>query len=404
MRILIPAIGSRGDVQPYINLAQGLAASGHMPVIATNPTLVDLVRKHGVRAEPAGKPVDMGAAGADIYRRSGGNFYLSFIRTMQFGMRLVQDAYPDIRRLADETDLVIVTDTGAGGPEAERSGVPWVSVTLQPARVPAANPKVSPVMKAIFPLVTSVVMAPTNKFRKKVGAQPVKDMGAMLSTRLTLVPVSPAVSAPNPNWGKHVHMTGYWFAHEDPDFAPPDSLLRFLEAGPKPVVISLGAMSLYGALTRKAAEITLAALKMTGMRAVIQGWDDALRGLALPETIYHAGSIPHGWLFAQAAAVIHHGGFGTTAAGLRSGVPGLIIAHIIDQMYWGDHVTKMGVAPRYIHRPKLTVERLAAGLDQAINNQEMRRKAAALGEQIRAEPDGVMAAVRMLEGVRGAGG
>ena len=401
MHILIPAIGSRGDVQPYINLAQGLLAAGHQPVIATNPTLVDLVRKHGLIAEPVGKPVDMGAAGADIYRRSGGNFYLSFIRTMQLGMRLVQDAYPDIRKLAGETELMVVTDTGAGVPEAEQCGVPWVSVTLQPARVPVANPNVSPVMKAIFPLVTSIVMAPTNKFRKKVGAPPVKDMGAMLSTRLTLLPVSPAVSAPNPAWGEHVHMTGYWFPREDPAFAPPEALLRFLEAGPKPVVFSLGAMSLAGDLTRKAAQITLAALKKTGLRAVIQGWDDALRGVDLPETIYHAGSLPHGWLFAQAAVIVHHGGFGTTAAALRSGVPALIIPHIIDQMYWGDHVTKMGVAPQYIHRPKLTVERLAAGLEQAVSDPTMRQKAAALGEQIRAEPDGVEAAVGLLEGVLG---
>lgn len=291
---------------------------------------------------------------------------------------------------------MVVTDTGAGAPEAEQCGVPWVSVTLQPARVPAQNPNVSPVMKAIFPLVTRIIMAPTNKFRKKVGAAPVKDMGAMLSTRLTLMPVSPAVSAPNPAWGKHVHMTGYWFARPDPGFTPPEALLHFLEAGPRPVVISLGAMSLYGELTRKAAQITLAALQKTGLRAVIQGWDDALRGIDLPETIYHAGSLPHDWLFAQAAAVVHHGGFGTTAAGLRSGVPALIIPHIIDQLYWGDLVTKLGVAPRYIHRPKLTVDRLAAGLEQALRDQAMRQKAAALGEQIRAEPDGVTAAVRLL--------
>lgn len=94
MRILIPAIGSRGDVQPYINLAQGLAAAGHLPVLATNPTLVKLVREHGVTAEPVGKAVDMGAAGANIYRRSGGNFYLSLIRTMQFGFGLVQAPTP----------------------------------------------------------------------------------------------------------------------------------------------------------------------------------------------------------------------------------------------------------------------------------------------------------------------
>lgn len=396
MRFLIPAIGSRGDVQPFINLAQGLQAAGHTPVIATNPTLLDLPARHGIPSVPVGSPVDMGAAGARVYAQSRGNFIISLISMLQFGIRLAQEASPDILRLLPEFDQVIVTDTGAGGAEADARGVPWVSVTLQPARVPAPNQRVSPLMKAFFAVANRIIMAPNNRFRKKVGALPIWDMAAMLSSRLTLLPVSPLVAPPNPHWPAQVHMTGYWFPRPDPNFTPPADLMRFLDGGPKPVVISLGAMSLSGELTRQAALMTLEALRQAGLRAVIQGWEDALRGETLPETIYHAGSLPHDWLFAQAAAVVHHGGFGTTASGLRSGAPAVVIPHIIDQIYWADLVAKLGAGPAAIHRPRLSVERLASALTQAVTDETMRARAAEIGAQIRAEPDGVTTAVGLI--------
>jgi UDP:flavonoid glycosyltransferase YjiC (YdhE family) len=141
----------------------------------------------------------------------------------------------------------------------------------------------------------------------------------------------------------------------------------------------------------------LESIRQAGTRAIIQGWDDALRGAQLPETIYHAGSMPHTWLFDQASLVVHHGGFGTTAAALRSGAPSLVVAHIIDQFYWGQRVTELGVGPKFIPRGNLSVEKLTAAIRQALTDGEMRVKATGLGRQIQAEPDGVAAAVAKIE-------
>ena len=116
-----------------------------------------------------------------------------------------------------------------------------------------------------------------------------------------------------------------------------------------------------------------------------------------PTTIYHAGSMPHSWLFDQVSAVIHHGGFGTTAAVLRSGVPGIVVPHIIDQFYWGMRVGELGTGPKFISRGELTVEKLRDAILQSVRDGKMRAKAAALGECIRAEPDGVTTAVRLIE-------
>jgi sterol 3beta-glucosyltransferase len=130
---------------------------------------------------------------------------------------------------------------------------------------------------------------------------------------------------------------------------------------------------------------------------VIQGWDQALLSQDLSSNIYHAGPLPHEWLFERVGAVVHHGGFGTTAAVLRSGVPGIVVPHVIDQFYWGQRVNDLGVGPRYISRGKLNVQNLSRALSQASSDTSMRKKAAELGEAIRAEPDGVTAAIRSIE-------
>jgi sterol 3beta-glucosyltransferase len=148
----------------------------------------------------------------------------------------------------------------------------------------------------------------------------------------------------------------------------------------------------------ESARIMLDAVRIAEVRAVLQGWDaDLLKSLGATSTVYPAGSIPHGWLFDQVSAVIHHGGFGTTAAGLRSGVPSIVIPHIIDQYYWGQRVYELGVGPKYVSRGKLDAEILAERIRQAVIDQGMRMKAAQLGFAIRGEPDGVGEAVNILE-------
>jgi UDP:flavonoid glycosyltransferase YjiC (YdhE family) len=183
----------------------------------------------------------------------------------------------------------------------------------------------------------------------------------------------------------------------DDSWSPPPDLVDFLARGEKPVAVSLGAMSLSGEYTRQAALITLEAIQKAGIRAVIQGWDAALAGVSLPVTVFHAGPLPHTWLFDHVRAVVHHGGFGTTSSTLRAGVPAVVIPHIIDQLYWGDLVAKLAAGPAYIHRANLTVEKLACALRQASSDASMQARAAEIGQAIRAEPDGVETAVQWVE-------
>jgi sterol 3beta-glucosyltransferase len=397
MKIVIPAMGSRGDVQPYLNLSQGLQAAGHDVTVATNPSLLSLTVEHGVKGVPVGPPIDMGEVGARLMAQSFNNMWIGMIRVTQFGAKLIQEAYPDVLEACRGADLVITTDTTSGIAEAENLSIPWISVTLQPGRIPMAPESPTIFQRMVWPMLGKLLIAPTNSFRKRVGAPPAKDISSIMSRRLVLLPVSRHVAPPDPRWPSHIQQSGYWFPGGKSEWSPPDDLLEFLGAGERPVAVSLGVMSLSGKQARSGAQIVLQALRERKLRAVIQGWDQALQSDDLSPNIYHAGSIPHGWLFERVDTVVHHGGFGTTAAVLRSGVPGIVVPHVIDQFYWGQRVNELGVGPKYISRGKLNVQNLGQALLQAFSDTSMRQTAFDLGEAIRAEPDGVNAAIRFIE-------
>jgi UDP:flavonoid glycosyltransferase YjiC (YdhE family) len=234
-----------------------------------------------------------------------------------------------------------------------------------------------------------------NRIRKKQGLPPVGREG-FTSSRLNLVPVSPAVYEPNPHWEPHHRIVGYWFAQDPPGWGPPAELLAFLEADQPPVLISLGAMSLGDHDATEVAGLFVDAIRRAGVRAIIQGWETAVRQLSLPPVIYTAGSLPHSWLLPRCAAVVHHGGFGTTAAGLRAGIPALVIPHIADQFFWAEIVHELGVGPQPIRRAKLSTTALAASLHELVYNDNLSAAASALGERIRAEK-GIDNAVGQIE-------
>jgi UDP:flavonoid glycosyltransferase YjiC (YdhE family) len=325
------------------------------------------------------------------------NMWLGMIRVMQLGARLVEEAYPDVLQVCSGASLVITSDTGSGMAEADRLGIPWISATLQPARIPVANAAQPLFGRLIWGILGKLFVAPTNRFRKRVGAPPVQDIASMMSQRLILLPVSPHVAAPDPRWPRHVCQTGYWFARLQKDWEPPRPLLDFLSCGDKPLAVSLGVMGLSGKRAREGAQIILRALKRTGVRAVIQGWDDVRSGLEMDKSVYYAGALPHSWLFDQVSMVIHHGGFGTTAATLRAGVPGLVVPHVIDQFYWGQRVSQLGVGPDFIPRGNLNVKNLSDAILRAKSDVRICEKARQLGSEIRVEPDGVTAAVRVIQ-------
>jgi sterol 3beta-glucosyltransferase len=202
------------------------------------------------------------------------------------------------------------------------------------------------------------------------------------------------VLPPPADWPTHVCVSGYWFLDHAHDWQPPPNLVEFLSAGPPPVMVGFGSMA--GRDPIALAQIVQSALAQSDQRGVVvTGWG----GLSIPNpppSIHVTQSVPYDWLLPRASAVVHHGGAGTTAAGLRAGKPTIICPFVADQPFWGRRVAALGLGPPPIPQRKLSADRLAAAILQAVNDTQTRERAVQLGEKIRAE-DGIANAVHFIE-------
>ncbi len=180
-----------------------------------------------------------------------------------------------------------------------------------------------------------------------------------------------------------MRVTGYWFLEHPGGWKPPRELVDFLESGSPPVYVGFGSMNKTD--PEELTDIVLRALERTGRRGVlVTGWG-GISNSALPDTVFAVDEVPHDWLFKRVEAAVHHGGAGTTAASLRAGIPTIVVPFFADQPFWGRRVAELGVGPEPIPRRSLTVGRLTNAIQRATADGDMKSKAAALGQRIRAE-------------------
>ena len=338
MRIAVLAIGTRGDVQPLLALAAGLQQTGRHSVGFIAPDdFGALAREHGLDFSP-----------------------FPSARTRAFP----NVAFPDLR-LGGRYNLWTYT-------LAERFMQQFTGRFLNRWR-------------ERFDLPTISLSAwPYDRLR----GRPVP----------VLFSFSPGVVPRPPEWGEHIHVTGYWFLEHPPDWQPPADLLAFIESGPPPVYVGFGSMNSRDA--QATTRLVLDALEQAGQRGILStGWG-ALSDVDMPDSVFAIESIPHAWLFPRMAAVVHHGGAGTTGAGLRAGVPSILVPFAGDQPFWGERVKALGVGPAPIPRRRLTARRLADAVCAAVTGAAMRERAKAMGERIRSEA-GVARAIEVIEGSSG---
>lgn len=202
---------------------------------------------------------------------------------------------------------------------------------------------------------------------------------------------SPHVLPQPADWGEDVHVTGYWFT-DNPDWHPPQKLLEFLDSGSTPIAIAFGSTSTRN--PERMATVIREALALSRQRAVIVGAENHFSDL--PVTVYQLDFAPYSWLFARMSVVIHHGGAGTTGAGLMAGVPNVVIPFTSDQPFWGHRVHSLSAGPKPIPAKKFSAQTLAKSIVTAVSDQEMRARAKAMGARIRAE-DGVSRAIDIVQ-------
>lgn len=416
MHITIITLGSQGDVQPYVALGLGLRSAGHTVRVATHAYFETLVRSRGLDFfRIAGSPRDI--VESEVGRSwlaAGGNAFL-FARGLRRVIEpLVERCGLDCWNACQGTEAIMVSRLGfwAGLPIAEKMQVPLFPAYLQPFTPTRAFP--APYflsnlrLGSRFNLFTYWVVEKflwrafrpwVNRFRQEVlGLAPlsfrVPRGKSFKQGSAVLYGYSPSVLPKPSDWSESIYVTGYWFLNHSSDWQPPADLADFVGSGPPPVYVGFGSMN---SLDRKwLTELVIQALRRVRQRGILlTGWG----GLARPHSsdeVFTLESAPHDWLFPRMAAVVHHGGAGTTAAGLRAGIPSVITPFFADQPFWARQVYELGVGTRPIPRQRLSVERLADAIRVATADKQMRDRAAALGQRIRAE-DGVSRGVEAFQ-------
>jgi UDP:flavonoid glycosyltransferase YjiC (YdhE family) len=204
---------------------------------------------------------------------------------------------------------------------------------------------------------------------------------------------SPSIIPPASDWDTKTYVTGFWFLDEPSNWKPPQDLVDFIEAGSPPIYIGFGSMSSTDPV--KTTNLVLSALKETKQRAIVlSGWN-GLRKDDLPSSVFSVDSVPFSWLFPKMAAVVHHGGAGTTHYGVRAGVPSIIVPFFADQPFWGNRIKELGVGPSPLPRKKLTVKNLTKAINIALTDSQMRLRASELGRRVQ-EEKGIEIAVKLI--------
>lgn len=400
MKILIPTMGTRGDIQPYIALSRKLMNSGFEVIIATHPCWKGLIESYNVKFIALGLDIDIEYETAYIRGKSK-NWIIGMIRTMRFVFKIIEKSTFEIKELCSDVDLVIASHSNIGVIEAEASGVPFISVTLQPDVIPKKLEKKSKIKvgldKLIGALINPLMVGPYNKLRKIHGLKKISSFDQLLSPLLNIVPISPLICPPNNFWEEKNKVVGYWFVDVSINYTPDDLLRNFIKSGPPPIIISLGAMGFEIKEEKRKLDILINSINKTKMRAIIQGFNKTLENYELGENIIAIGNVPHTWLFKYGYCIIHHGGMSTTATAIYSGVPSIVIPHITDQYFWANRVYELKVGPKSIPSKDLSEDTLVNAINVVKNNYEQYSNSAkVLSEKIKVE-NGLDNAVELIK-------
>lgn len=195
---------------------------------------------------------------------------------------------------------------------------------------------------------------------------------------------SPALIPKPKDWGQHISISGFYFLSLASSYTPAPDLAAYLAAGPPPVYIGFGSVVVDDpdAMTKMIFE----AVEKAGCRALVsKGWGGlGADDLGIPEGVFMLGNVPHDWLFQHVSAVVHHGGAGTTAAGIATGKPTVVVPFFGDQPFWGAMVARAGAGPLPIPYKQLTADKLAAAITEALKPATL-AKAKELGDSIKEE-------------------
>lgn len=387
MNIILATCGTRGDVQPMVAVTLALRAAGHRALLLGPPERAGWAGSMGCPYRGVGR--DVTAMVGKLPHSTDARAALVFL---DFLRKELADQFQTLPPLIRGADLILGSSLMFGAASmAEAAGIPYryIAFTTQvfpSCRHPFLAVSFQNLPKALNRLSWTAarlldqcnITFSINRWRKTKGLGPVRDAWDHILGNPVIVACDRALVPVPPDVTKNFIQTGY--PHLDEPENPEATLERFLETGVRPIYAGFGSMP--PRQQARAFPLLIQAARRIGRRIILpgSGTHASIRGQS-PD-LFWTGPYPHRLLFPRLDAVIHHGGAGTTAAAAASGVPQIIVPHILDQFFHGWTVFKAGLGPRPIPRRRLSLSRLTSALDQALNDPFIRQTARKTGEAI----------------------
>jgi sterol 3beta-glucosyltransferase len=419
MRIGLQTWGSEGDIRPFIALAAGLVRAGHqVTLLVTDDTGRDyssLTERAGVALRPVAPPTrpDPEAAAALWHALiAAGNPIRQAELIMAHGFDpVMEDMYTAAQDLCARSELVIghffVFPLQVA---AEKARVPWVTVNIVHNCLPSAY-ICPPGLPSLVPwfyrvgwhlvrrMVNRIFLPRVNALRIREGLRPHRDVMTMTwaAERLNLIAVSPHICERPRDWEDRHQVCGFLNPPTNTGKEEiPSELEDFLASGPAPVYVTFGSM-MPPTLRQITETVSLwsEAVHRVGCRAILQvPWDD-LSLFERDQQVFTVTRSPYVEVFPRCAAIIHHGGAGTTQSSLLAGTPSVVVAHMADQFFWGAELRRLGVAGTTLLRRSVTAQKLAGEIATVLASPSMKERAIVVSQSM-AKEDGVKTAVQLI--------
>lgn len=416
-KIAISTIGTLGDVQPYLALAVALQAKGHSVVLGAPNDFRDMTESLGIEFYSLGSTIQGFLAASRFEAAMSDNMLVNGPALLQHGQKIILRAARRSWKMAQDSDAIIMMmNTSFGADIGEALNIPAIMSTLQPLNFTSefpmcaySGPDLGPAFNWISHTATTVQAAyydfPRDALRQKVMGLPPRNFTANTLLGLfknndgehlpTLCAYSKILSPKPKDWPDSISVTGFWPLADQTGWEPSAEFRAFLDNGSMPIYIGFGSMP-FGA--ERNTQILREALQIWGGRAVVaRGWG-GIDSKDLPSSVYAIEKAPHDKLFKHVSAVVHHGGAGTTGAGLTAGKPTFVVPQAVDQPYWGRRVHELGCGPEPVRLHKLTPATLANKLRSLATNPSYQRNAKNVADQLNNE-DGTGAAIARIEQV-----
>ncbi|EOA30081.1 hypothetical protein CARUB_v10013187mg [Capsella rubella] len=412
MQIVMLIVGTRGDVQPFVAIAKRLQDYGHRVRLATHANFKEFVLTAGLEFYPLGGDPKV-LAGYMVKNKGFLPSGPSEIPIQRNQMKdIIYSLLPACKEpdpdsgISFKADAIIANPPAYGHTHVAEAlkipihvffTMPWTPTSEFPH--PLSRVKQPAGYRLSYQIVDSLIWLGIRDMvndlrKKKLKLRPVTYLSGTQGSGSNIphgYMWSPHLVPKPKDWGPQIDVVGFCFLDLASNYEPPAELVEWLEAGDKPIYIGFGSLPVQE--PEKMTEIIVEALQRTKQRGIInKGWG-GLGNLKEPKDfVYLLDNVPHDWLFPRCKAVVHHGGAGTTAAGLKASCPTTIVPFFGDQPFWGERVHARGVGPAPIPVDEFSLHKLEDAINYMLD-EKVKSNAETLAKAMKDE-DGVAGAVK----------